>query len=302
MKKFTIILTVLISVFTLQTSFARTAADYYLPLCVDNYLKLQGTDRTTFYSIVRSDSINGYLYFVQKGMEIMDNNPTDTSVFHYFWFRKDSVGNILVGAYNEGGSVNGILDSAVIVDPPFPFFPNQYLAAGYSRTVPYQSFTYTDSVISVTATAGAYTNCIQIRNTRKVNGIIDMVEDSYYAYHIGMIKYERLFPANDTRVGNIVNFIAIDCYSAGISDGFVNENEFSIYPNPAFDIVTMNIDNPSNDDIELNIYTVMGVLVRSEKLKQNQHQINIRDLSNGIYMVVIKSKYMTENRRLIIQR
>jgi len=54
--------------------------------------------------------------------------------------------------------------------------------------------------------------------------------------------------------------------------------------------------------LALNIYNIMGVLVKSEMLKQSQRQINIRDLSNGIYMITIKSKDLTEKQKLIIQR
>jgi hypothetical protein len=64
----------------------------------------------------------------------------------------------------------------------------------------------------------------------------------------------------------------------------------------------LNIDNIKNADLTLNIYNVMGVLVKSETLKQNQRQINIGDLSNGVFMVTVKSKDFTENQRLIIQR
>ena len=45
----------------------------------------------------------------------------------------------------------------------------------------------------------------------------------------------------------------------------------------------------------------MGTLVKIETLKQKQ-QINISDLSNGVYMVTIKSKDITEYQKLIIQR
>ena len=78
--------------------------------------------------------------------------------------------------------------------------------------------------------------------------------------------------------------------------------ELIVYPNPASDIVTFNINNANTDIVELNIYTVMGLLVRSEILKQNHMQINIGDLCNGVYMVTIKSKDLSENQRLIIQR
>ncbi|NTW34062.1 MAG: T9SS type A sorting domain-containing protein, partial [Bacteroidetes bacterium] len=80
------------------------------------------------------------------------------------------------------------------------------------------------------------------------------------------------------------------------------ENKMNIYPNPASVIVTLNIDNINNADLTLNIYNVIGTLVKTEILKQKNSQINIGDLSNGVYMISIKSKDLNENQKLIIQR
>jgi len=80
------------------------------------------------------------------------------------------------------------------------------------------------------------------------------------------------------------------------------KNEATLYPNPASDNVIINIDRSKNMDLTLNIYNVMGILVSSEILKQNNRKINIRDLSNGIYMVTIKSKEWSENKKLIIKK
>ena len=88
---------------------------------------------------------------------------------------------------------------------------------------------------------------------------------------------------------------------AGINEHNNVTDLFSIYPNPASDFVTLNIDK-GNTDFTMNIYNVIGTLVKSETLKQNHRQINIGDLGNGVYMVTIKSKDLTENQRLIIQR
>jgi len=52
----------------------------------------------------------------------------------------------------------------------------------------------------------------------------------------------------------------------------------------------------------LNIYNVIGKLTRSEELQQNQRQINIGDLNDGVYLVEIKSKKWTGKQKLIIQR
>ena len=77
---------------------------------------------------------------------------------------------------------------------------------------------------------------------------------------------------------------------------------FNLYPNPASDIVNVKIENKNNTDLTLNIYNVIGKLISSEILQQNQKQFNVGYLSNGIYMVEIKSKEWTEIQKLIIQK
>lgn len=77
---------------------------------------------------------------------------------------------------------------------------------------------------------------------------------------------------------------------------------FNIYPNPASDIVLLNIGNTNNLDWTLHIYNAVGALVKSEILKQNRPQINIEDLCNGIYLVEAKSNELNIKQKLIIQR
>jgi len=77
---------------------------------------------------------------------------------------------------------------------------------------------------------------------------------------------------------------------------------FNLFPNPASDNITLNINNSCNGEMELKIYSVTGVLIKSEILKQYNQQINTGDLNNGIYLVAIKSKDVIENQKLIIQR
>lgn len=86
----------------------------------------------------------------------------------------------------------------------------------------------------------------------------------------------------------------------------IDENKYSttinMYPNPASDIVTLNIDNIDNQGSTVNIYNIMGSLVKTEILKQNQQQINVSEMSNGIYMIEIKSNEFFGKQKLIIQR
>ena len=99
-----------------------------------------------------------------------------------------------------------------------------------------------------------------------------------------------------------IDNLNFDNLITSVSEQTSENTTFSLYPNPATDIVTLNIGNINNAALTLNIYNVIGTLVKSEILKQNQQQINIGDLSNGVYMFSIKSKDFTANQRLIIQK
>lgn len=88
----------------------------------------------------------------------------------------------------------------------------------------------------------------------------------------------------------------------GIDSASATPHKINIYPNPSSDIIALNIDQNNLTDLTLNIYNVTGSLVKTILLKQNQQQINVNDLSSGIYLVEIKSKEWTEKQKLIIQR
>jgi hypothetical protein len=75
-----------------------------------------------------------------------------------------------------------------------------------------------------------------------------------------------------------------------------------VYPNPASDIITLNVNNTNNAELTLNIYNVIGKLIHSEILQQNQQTINTSDLNSGIYLVEIKSDEWSGKQRLVIQR
>lgn len=94
------------------------------------------------------------------------------------------------------------------------------------------------------------------------------------------------------------------CYNVVVSgiNALNDDNTFEIFPNPASDYVVLKFNNLGNENLRLNIYNVIGELISSETLRQNQQQINVGDLSNGIYMIEIKSKERTEKQKLIIQR
>jgi hypothetical protein len=153
--------------------------------------------------------LSGQQYFLEEGSEVIDGMPGDTSVFEVLWLRKDSAGNVVVGA---AGSAN--IDSATVFS--WILFPNEFLTQGYSRT--YADCgdqaglkSCQDSVLSVAETvsvpAGTFENCLKISETHYDSaGIIIWREYHYYAYGIGLVKVERTEPVSEAHTDVLMEY------------------------------------------------------------------------------------------------
>jgi len=130
-------------------------------------------------------------------------------------------------------------------------------------------------------------------------------ELSLYGYYsndslIGEVVVDA--PQNSLRTGPATLKRSGVVTPVGVKTLESNSNTILIYPNPANEIVTINLNNLINEVAEIKIFSAIGTLVKSKTIKQNNQQINTRDLSNGIYMVVINSKEWTGVQKLFIQR
>lgn len=72
--------------------------------------------------------------------------------------------------------------------------------------------------------------------------------------------------------------------------------DFIIYPNPAKDEVTIKI-NGNMEYVELS--TISGTVIYSSKIEENLHRLNLQSLSNGIYLITLKSKNQTAVSKII---
>lgn len=96
--------------------------------------------------------------------------------------------------------------------------------------------------------------------------------------------------------------LSFNGFATSIANNRSAHTTFSVSPNPASDIITIQIANRNQSDLTMNVYTTIGTLVKSKILTDNQNQIDIEDLSNGIYVLELKSFDLTSMQRLIIQR
>lgn len=80
----------------------------------------------------------------------------------------------------------------------------------------------------------------------------------------------------------------------------INENlarEILMYPNPATNAVTVQSNNIIGFTVELK--SSSGALIYTSKIEGTSHQINLSNLSNGVYFVTVKSDNFYHTRRIM---
>jgi|GEM_PF-2767765 len=90
--------------------------------------------------------------------------------------------------------------------------------------------------------------------------------------------------------------------STSISDEIViDESLYSVYPNPMSSHFTVRFAKVQNEDIVINLYNNVGVLVRVQKLEQGTNMIDIStdDLPIGIYYVQVQSNDFISSKKII---
>lgn len=315
MKRFSPFLSICILLLACETTLAQTASDYYLPLRVGNYLQFHTSEipvgahwgaRTATQTIEGSDVISGRKHFREKDTEVMDGT-LETHVYGVFWVRKDSVGNVALGAMSTTGSSN--IDSATLVSGNL--LHNEFLKKGYSRIGPYADQTWQDSVLSVTETvsgpAGTFNNCLKISNTHYDNtGTAVYREYHYYAYGIGLVKNVRTLPVEAAHTDELIRYVA-----AGVSDVAVNQNPqtFSLaqnYPNPFNPSTTISYSLPKAANVSLRIFNALGQAVATlvdAKREAGYHQVQWNaNVPSGIYFYRLQAGEYVETKKMILLR
>jgi len=86
-----------------------------------------------------------------------------------------------------------------------------------------------------------------------------------------------------------------------VNDSERNAHLFRVTPNPSSEIITLSCFRSPGDNLSINIYNVIGKLVKSGKLVQNIRTIETEQLSNGIYIIEVKSRNWSEKQKIVIQ-
>ena len=92
--------------------------------------------------------------------------------------------------------------------------------------------------------------------------------------------------------GNVVVYTGSTCSTVvpmtfGVDD-FIGENQFTLYPNPASDSITIKSKNDA-EVTSISIYTTLGQMVKTVANQSQDITINVSELNIGTYLLSIET-------------
>ena len=84
-----------------------------------------------------------------------------------------------------------------------------------------------------------------------------------------------------------------------------NTFDISLFPNPANEVLNLTINAKNSENVDLTIADVTGKIVKTESYNLaksfNDFQVDVKDLSKGMYSISFKTPSGIENRKFIVE-
>jgi hypothetical protein len=130
-------------------------------------------------------------------------------------------------------------------------------------------------------------------------------EYSYYhssnKYPLIIIKYQTTTSGTVVTKGYEVRVNT--AIVAGLTSFEITNNQL-VYPNPTSDMITVSLENKSNEAVNLSLSNSLGQTVRTENLGNDQSiqsNLNVNDLPKGIYFLKTTIGKMSSVKKIVIQ-
>ncbi len=117
---------------------------------------------------------------------------------------------------------------------------------------------------------------------RYTNKTIDVKKNTKYTFDMG--------PATNQWGNNRFELI-MNLDKTNVEEfSLLNKTHMLVYPNPASDVLNININNANFKNSEIAVYNISGIEVIKTNMASNNSQLNIESLSNGVYFVKVSNQ------------
>lgn len=82
----------------------------------------------------------------------------------------------------------------------------------------------------------------------------------------------------------------------------IDQPSIALYPNPASDYITLELDNINTQDVKVKIFSVVGKQVYENTDVNNTLNINLRGLESGVYFIKVESQNYSTTKKFNIMK
>jgi hypothetical protein len=200
---------------------------------------------------------------------------------------------------------------------------NNMVAVGKGNSIRFYNwdgshFTYIDSIFDINMTEvniELKNNYLYIADKKKGVIIIDVSDNTYpiVGKFEGRGTWTNLFGSEDIEIaddGKIylsdfnAGVIIIEAFDTTLASSVKTitetNNNVKIYPNPATDIINIEINQENKLNYTISIFNVKGQKIFEHNYKKNNILLDLK-FKKGVYIVEVSNKNFTENKKIIIK-
>jgi hypothetical protein len=248
-----------------------------------------------------------YQELFDTGIQTFFTNTPDSVITYGFIFNDGSTDNVI--QYNNDPLTSAKFPMAMGVSYT-DAVDGQATANGVTAAMSGSATINADGVGTLLLAGNTYNNVIRVKTVENISGTVPLVgvvtieRTSYMYYETSLSKLPIfIYGKVIADLGSMGQTNMKTVWSKDPLSGYADLNktaklpEFSMYPNPASDVLNITVKNATS----INIVNSLGQSVYNTNVTNSNQSINVSNLAKGIYFVEVNNKNNKLTKKLIIK-